>query len=267
MQEYVLGTSDHELDRLEQQHHIWLEITQRVLDRLGVEPGMTVLDLGCGPGFVLELLRERVGDAGRVVGVDESPRWIERIRAVSADRGWTNVEAIQSRIEDFRFEGRADRIFLRWVLSFLPEPGAVLRTLASALAPDGRLGVMDYNHHGVSLFPECDSFRAAIRATRAMYAGAGGDTFVMGTIPAHFREAELETVALDPYVMAGGPGSPAFHWADIFFPYHVERMLEAGLMTSEERDAFLVDWEAHRSNPDALFYSPIVAAAVARPLP
>jgi len=265
MREYVLGSSDHELARLRQQHDVWLDITTRVLDGLALERGQRVVDLGCGPGFVLDLLRERVGDSGEVVGIDESERWIRFVRERLQEREWTNVHGRVGRIQALELEESSiDVFFLRWVLGFLPERVAVLRSLARFLRPGGRVCVMDYNHHGISLFPECDSFKNAVRATRELYVTRGGNTFVMGEIYGLFRAAGLEPLSLDPYLIAGSSASPAFRWADLFFPFHTEGMVAAGVLSEEERAEFLVDWNRHREDPDAMFYSPIVAAGVGR---
>ncbi len=265
MEEYVLGTSDHELTRLRQQHEVWLDVTNRVLDDLALAGGERVVDLGCGPGFVLELLRERVGAAGEVVGVDESARWVAHVGERVAELGWTNVRAERCRIQDLALEpGSVDLFFLRWVLGFLPQRAAVLRSLVPLLKPGGRVCVMDYNHYGVSLFPECESFWRTVRATRRLYETRGGNTWVMGEIHRLYREAGLEPRSLDPFVIAGPSDSDAFRWADSFFPYHTRGMVEAGLLTESERAEFLADWRRHAEDPDAVFYSPIVAAAVGR---
>jgi demethylmenaquinone methyltransferase/2-methoxy-6-polyprenyl-1,4-benzoquinol methylase len=49
-----------------------LERLTHIVDRLGVEPGMNVLDLGCGTGIMFDLLRRKVGPEGSVTGVDFS---------------------------------------------------------------------------------------------------------------------------------------------------------------------------------------------------
>jgi ubiquinone/menaquinone biosynthesis C-methylase UbiE len=264
MSEYVLGTSDHELERLELQHEVWRDVTTRILDGLALAPGERVVDLGCGPGFVLAMLRERVGPEGKVLGIDESPRWIRAVRARVESEGWDNVEAHEGRIEGLELvPGTVDLFFMRWVLGFLPDRTGVLRSLARLLRPGGRIVVVDYNHYGVSLFPECESFWAVIRGTRELYATRGGDPWVMGRIFEHFREAGLEPESLEPYVISGPPGSPAFRWAEAFFPFHTESMVEAGVLSEEEREAFLADWSARARDPNALLYSPIVAAGVA----
>lgn len=263
--EYVLGTSDHELARLGLQQEVWGAITSDFLDRVGVLAGQRALDLGCGPGFVVEMLRERVGAAGEVIGLDESPRWIQHVERRIAERGWDNVRALEGRAQEVQLEPASlDLVFLRWVLGFLPERTAVLRRLARALRPGGLLAVMDYNHEGVSLFPESAAFRAVIRATRELYATRGGDTWTMGAIPAIFRRAGLDPFVLEPYVIAGGPGSPAFRWADAFFPFHTEGMVAQGVLGPQERERFLAEWQLRKADPNAIFFSPIVVGAAAR---
>jgi SAM-dependent methyltransferase len=54
---------------------------------LALRPGEAVLDIGCGTGAMLVPLREAVGERGRVVGVDYSPRMLARARDVVRDNG------------------------------------------------------------------------------------------------------------------------------------------------------------------------------------
>lgn len=259
---YVLGTSDHELERLSLQQEVWGRITAGFLDALGLPAAGRALDVGCGPGHVTAQLRERVGE---VVALDESAKWIDHVGARARAEGWNDVEARRGRIQDVELEPAAyDVIFLRWVLAFLPEPEAVLARLVPALKPGGVLAVMDYNHEGVSVFPESAGFRAAIQACRRAYAAHGGDTFLMGRIPGLFRGAGLAPFHLEPHVIAGGPESDAARWMNAFFPFHSEGWVEAGLMSAEDRDLFLREWAQRRADPVALFFSPIVVGAAAR---
>src|SRR6185436_13938737 len=144
----------------------------------------SAIDLGCGPGFVTESLRLRVGTAGRVVALDESKRWLAHVARNCAERGWRNVHMVEAKIENAALEpGSFDVVFARWVLSFLPDVAGVIAKLAASLRPGGVLAVQDYNHEGISLFPESEGFRAVVRATRALYASKGGDTWVAPRLP------------------------------------------------------------------------------------
>lgn len=265
MAEYVLGSSDHELARLELQHEVWSDISEGFLDRLGIRAGMRCLDAGCGPGFVVRSLRERVGEAGEVVALDESERWVQRVTETARGEGWANVRTVHGDVHEVELPaGRFDLVHLRWVLGFVPEPEKVVARLAAALAPGGRLAVMDYNHEGVSIFPASRGFDAVIQATRDLYETRGGDTWIMGRIFELFRGAGLEPELVSPHVISGPPGSPAFRWADAFFPFHTNGMVEAGVLTPEDRELFLREWKELAANPDTLFFSPIVAGAAAR---
>ncbi len=263
MTEYILGSSDHELERLELQHEVWGEVTQRFLDRLGLPEGGHVMDAGAGPGFVVETLRERVGVGGRVTAVDVSPRWVSHLRDVAKARDWRNVDVVESDVGDLTGY-QVDGIFLRWVLAFLSDRQRVVSQLASCLAPGGVLGIVDYNHEGVSLFPRSDSFDAVIRGVRDFYRSRGGDPWVMGQINRLFVDAGLEPCVFEPYVIAGGPESPAFRWADAFFPFHTQGMVDAGVLGRGDREAFMREWDARKADASTLFFSPIVVGAAAR---
>lgn len=263
----MLETGDRELQRLGFQHEVWGGVTERFLDRLAVRPGARILDLGCGPGFVLDSLARRAGPSGSVVALDESPRWIEHLHAREPRPGEAPIEVRRARLEDLAAPaGGFDLIFARWVLSFPANVDRIVARLADALAPGGVLAVEDYQHEGIALFPDSPGFRAAIRATRALYRGRGGDPFIAARLPGLMRRAGLEVVDMTPNVLCGGPQSPAFRWAGAFFPHYSKSLAEQGLMSEAEREQFLAEWEAAAANPDAMFFSPYVVdlAAVKR---
>ena len=265
MSRYPLGTSDEELERLRFQHEVWGPVTGAFLDRIGVQPGARCLDLGCGPGFVALELAERVGEAGTVVALDESPRWIAHVEREARERRVTNLRGLRSTVEAAPLEpGSFDLVFARWVFSFLPDPAAVVRRLAPALAPGGLLAVQDYNHEGISLFPGSEGFRAVVRATRELYARSRGDTWIAARMPGIMRAAGLQVREVRPTVICGGPGSPAFRWAGAFFPHFSGKMLAEGLLSPAERERFLAEWAERERDPDALFFSPIVVDVLAR---
>jgi SAM-dependent methyltransferase len=265
MTQYPLGASDLELERLTFQHEVWGPVTRAFLARLGVEEGWRVLDLGCGPGLVAFDLAKMVGERGEVLALDESARWIAHVEEQAKVRGVSNLRTVKSRIQDTELEaGAFDLVIARWVLSFLPEPGAVVRRIARCLRPGGIFAMQDYNHEGVSIFPESEGFRAVVRATRAMYTKAGGDVWIAARAPRIFREAGLEPIGAKANVLCGGPESGAFRWAGLFFPHFSEAMERGGLLGAEERRRFLEEWKEREEDPDAMFFSPIVVDAAAR---
>jgi hypothetical protein len=69
---YILGHSPAEIQRLMSQAVMLRPITERLLRSAGIEPGMRVLDIGCGAGDVSMLAAELVGSTGSVVGIDRN---------------------------------------------------------------------------------------------------------------------------------------------------------------------------------------------------
>jgi SAM-dependent methyltransferase len=200
-----------------------------------------------------------------VDALDPSPVWHEALERRAREGGWKNVRLLRARAEDAGLEdGAYDLIFARWLFQFLPDPGALVRHVARALRPGGVLAIQDYDHEGISLFPESAGFRAVVRATRALVASRGGNAFVAGDLPRHLRAAGLAVEPVGATVLCGGPASPAFRWAGSFFVPHSENMVRAGVLTEEERGLFLREWAAREADPDAMFFSPIVAEVAGR---
>src|SRR6516164_9188604 len=70
---YALGHTPAEYERLQAQARMWDAATGRLLDQVGLGPGASCLDAGCGPGETMRAMAERVGPAGRVLGIDADP--------------------------------------------------------------------------------------------------------------------------------------------------------------------------------------------------
>jgi threonine dehydrogenase-like Zn-dependent dehydrogenase len=69
------------------QAEVYAPEAAELLDRIGVPEGAEVLGVGCGALGILHLLGERVGPAGRVVGLDIEPRLLALARELTTERG------------------------------------------------------------------------------------------------------------------------------------------------------------------------------------
>ena len=115
------------------------EFIRRIaVDHLQLRPGDCVLDLGCGTGMSLPLLREAVGPGGRVVGVDQSSEMLALARLRCERAGWGNVALQCAAAEDALLPRKADAVLLHFTHDILLSPQALDRLLRS-LRPGARI--------------------------------------------------------------------------------------------------------------------------------
>jgi arsenite methyltransferase len=122
---------------------------QLVQEALAVQPGERVLDVGCGPGFYVSELLERVGPEGSVTGVDGAPPML----AVAAKRveGHDNVGFHQSDVTSLPVDDESfDATLSVQVLEYVPDATAALAEMHRALRPGGRVVIWDVDWATVS---------------------------------------------------------------------------------------------------------------------
>jgi ubiquinone/menaquinone biosynthesis C-methylase UbiE len=113
----------------------WVEMT---LDELNLSPNDRVLDIACGTGIVARVAKERLGDAGYVVGIDISPDMLAVARAVAPSIDWRAGNAGDLPLRDGE---RFDVVVCQQGLQFFPDKAAAAAQMRRALATGGRLAV------------------------------------------------------------------------------------------------------------------------------
>ncbi len=116
-----------------------------ILTAIGVAPGKTVLDFGCGPGNFSIAAATLVTPGGLVYALDIVPLAAKKIAAAAARKGLDNLRAITSGGPTGLDDDAVDVVLLFDILHHLEPPEPVLTELARVLAADGVLAVED--HH------------------------------------------------------------------------------------------------------------------------
>lgn len=153
----------------------------------------TVLDLGAGAGFDCFLAADRVGAAGRVIGVDMTTEMVEKARTNARENGIENVDFRLGEIESLPVEDESvDVIISNCVINLSPDKKAVFSEMRRVLKPGGRIAISD-----IVLLKELpDNLQGSLAAYTGCVSGANGiDEFLALLQEAGFREIRVETAA------------------------------------------------------------------------
>ncbi len=120
-----------------------LGIRDAAAERLELQLGDRVLDVGCGSGRNLPHLVRRVGPTGAIVGVDASSGMLARARRECERHAWSVVQLIQQDASELDVRGRFNGVLFSLSYSVLSQPRRTLAQTWAQLAPGGHLVIMD----------------------------------------------------------------------------------------------------------------------------
>lgn len=277
--EYVLGTGADELERLGFQARLWADAAHALWRRARIGPGRHVLDVGCGPGYASFDLAQLVTRRGRVVGIDESPNFVQHANDQARSRNLPQLTAVQGDVHDIPralsslwaspsppvpgaqppAPSSFDLAYARWVLCFVRDPAAVVRSIAGVLKPGGRLAIHDYfAYTDMTSAPRRDIYTKIVEATARSFRDRGGDPDVMGRMPALLDAAGLDVVHLDVHQRLARPGDTMWHWPDTWWRTFTPKLLQMGAITQQDHDDMIAALdEMCRSTTDFVVCPPV----------
>jgi len=113
--------------------------------RMGLEPGMTVADVGTGIGYMLPFLSRRVGPNGHVIAEDIFDDFLDAARQRSQNQNLANVTFVKGTETDPNLpEGAADEVLVLDAYHHFDYPEKMLAAIYKALKPDGKLVIVEY---------------------------------------------------------------------------------------------------------------------------
>jgi SAM-dependent methyltransferase len=230
---YALGSSDHEIERLDRQSASIEGATRLLLRASGIQPGMRVLDLGTGLGHVAMLIAELVGPEGSVVGIDNSQKLLDvaALRATARPQ----VRFTNGDVRHWRDDEPFDAIVGRLILFHLADPVSVLRHHAAALRTGGLLLALDFDLGAARAEPALPLVTEALSWVHAAFAHAGASPAIgtkLALLLAEAGFADVQGFGVQGYIAPDDPRGPALLSGVV--RTLAPQIVAAGLATTEQ---------------------------------
>ena len=98
---------------------------EKLVTRLAVGLGDTVLDIGCGTGLCMPGLQHKIGPTGTIIGIDAAPDMLDLAAQRISDNGWRNVHLINAPVDQAVIDGTADAALFCAVHAVMQNPAAI----------------------------------------------------------------------------------------------------------------------------------------------
>lgn len=248
----IPGIDAAEVRRLHIQGEAWAEDSSAMLDRIGIAPGWRCLDLGCGPRGITPELSARVGDSGKVLGLDFSEPFLALARQTAAD----NVRFVQGDAYATGLpEASFDFVHMRFLASTSGEPERLVAEAKRLLKPGGILASQEADGSTMACFPPHPAWTRLIEALVLVFEGGFGDDAIGHRMYRLMRASGLSDVEYRPRTIGIRAGDP---WID-YLPDTSDSLrsvyIDRGLFTAAELDDTLAACRAHLAHPDTVFRS------------
>jgi len=245
-------------ERLRVLARVMWPMTSALLERVRVASSARCLDMGCGGGDVTLALARLVGPDGFVVGADMDGPQLDIARAEAVDAGLTNVEyRVLNVMEPPTGDEQFDLIYVRFLLTHLPDPELALSYLCSRLAPGGALVVEDIDFTGCFCYPENAAYRRFVQLYSDAVVGRGGDPNIGIRLPSLVRATGLADVRMNVVHPAGFDGEVKLI-APITLEAIADAVLAAGLCGADELNQTVDDMYAFAADEGSVLSTPRV---------
>ncbi len=243
--------SDAERDRLQLQAQVWEPETEALLDRIGVRPGWSCLEVGCGAMGVLGPLSRRVGPNGRVVGLEPDASYIAAAGAFRREAKLENVELLQRSLDDHGLPQDAfDLVHERFVLPHVGAPQQMLERMIALTKPGGIIVVQEGDHSSWNFHPPAKGWARFVRVIEDTVA-LKSDINIGRRTYALLRGLGLEGVSVRAAVLALPSRHPYMRMPIAAVEAMRPRIVAAKLSTDAELAELLRGVEECAGDPEA----------------
>jgi SAM-dependent methyltransferase len=242
---YTLGRDMAETERLRRQAQELRAQSVALLDRVGDIGGGSAIDVGCGPAGILDLLAERTGSTGHVVGLDSDPNHAAAARAFARERSLPQVDVLCADAGDTGLPGSFELVHARTLLVNIPAPAAVLEEMVRLALPGAHVLVHEPDMVGCICEPISPAFERLLELLVSTFRRDGADPFIGRRLPALLKAAGLTEVEVEGRVTL----HPLGHSRRTILPDLVRalrpKILGCGLVTGSELDRLDAEAREH----------------------
>lgn len=221
-----------------------------------LRPGLTVLDVGCGPGTITEDLAAIVGPDGHVLGVDSEPEVVQAARESGRQPNarYEVHDALRLDLPDASY----DVVHAHQVLQHLQDPAAALREMARVTRPGGLVAVRDADYAAMTYHPASAGLERWRDTYRALARAGGAEPDAGRRLLAWSRAAGLAEVTASASVWCFATPADRQWWggmqADRIVASRIAGLaLESGLADRAGLEAMAGAWRAWARDDDGWF--------------
>lgn len=232
-------------------------------------PGMSLLDVGCGPGTITADLAQRL-QPGAVTGVDRSPAVVAEAAAAYPAGEHRNLRFVTGDVYGLDFADESfDVVYAHQVLQHLTDPVAALREMGRVLAVGGLLAVRDADYGAFTWFPADPALDEWLevyhRVTRENRAEADGGRH----LPAWVRAAGFSDLSVSSSNWTYATESERSWWGGLWAERveqsdFARQAMEYGIATSAQLARFADAFRSWAASPDGVFVVPNVEVLARR---
>jgi SAM-dependent methyltransferase len=261
---YALGGTLTEQHRLIAQAHGLEAHARWMLDRINIRPGFRAVDVGCGPIGIVQLLSERVGPDGAVVGVEREPPFVAMAREELSNRGLRNVSVVEAdALNTGLAKSSYDLVHERLMLMNLPPSSqqALLAEMLSLLKPGGTIALQEFDSASYVCYPEHPSWNVLLGIWNDTFHATGGDEFVGRSLARLLLFAGAENVQMKAHVEVAQVGEyRRTHLLSLIESMH-DLVLGSGRLKKAELRDHMTALSEHLADPGTTLIDKLIVQA------